>query len=212
MRLRLMAAVGILAFPLSAADFLAEGATVLHLRPAPRWEATLYTRGRYNFERQRWADLSVSPGVSYRIHPAVSLKGAFYFTSYEFFPGKRTMIYRPFAAVEPEVRMAALTLAARTRVERFFIAGGLPDFNRFRQRFRVSGHGAWAPYAFVEVYFTAHGFTRTRYAAGVVHRLYGAHEIEFSYYYERSRFTGQGLRHIVRTVVHLHFGGPQEGD
>ncbi len=212
MRLRLMAAVGILAYPLSAADFLAEPATVFHFRPARRWRASLYTRGRYNADRGRWADLSLTPGVQYRLHPAVSLQGAFFFTSFQFAPGKRTVIYRPFVAVEPEFRLGGATLGARTRLERFFITGGLPDYNRYRQRLRVSGHGVWAPFAFAELFFTAHGFTRTRYAAGIVHKLHRRHEIEFSYYYERSRFTGQALRHILRTVVHLHFGGPQEGD
>lgn len=212
MRLRLLAAMGILACPLGAADFLAEPATILHFRLAPRWSASLYTRGRYNFDRDRWADASVSPGVRYRIHRSVSLLGAFFITSYQFVPGRRTMIYRPFAAVEPEFRLGGATLAARTRVERFFITGRLPDYNRYRQRLRVSGRGPWNPFAFAELFFTAHGFTRTRYAAGIVHKLHRRHEIEFSYYYERSRFTGQALRHIFRTVVHLHFGGPQEGE
>ena len=212
MRLCLVPVVGLLALPLSGADLFTEAATVLHYRLNRRWEASVYGRGRLNAERGRWTDLSAAPRITCQIHPAVSVNGGMFFTSFKFGPADQTMIYRPYAAVEPELRLHPVSLKARSRIERFFITRGLPDFTRFRQRFGLAAHVPWSPYGSFEMFFTADGFTRTRYAAGVFHRLYRRHEIEFSYYYERSRFTGQGLRHILRTVVHLHFGGPQEGD
>ncbi len=212
MRLCLLPVVGLLASSLNGADLFTEAATVLHFRLNRRWEASVYGRGRLNAGRRRWTDASAAPRITYQIHPAVSVNGGMFFTSFQFGPAGRTMIYRPYAAVEPALRLRPLSFTARSRIERFFITRGLPDYSRFRQRFGLAGHAPWAPYASFEMFFTAEGFTRTRYAAGVSHRLYRRHEIEFSYFYEKARFTGPDLRHIVRAVVHLHFGAQQESD
>jgi len=191
----------------SAAGLHAEAGMTGAVGLSRNWDTMLYARGRVVAKNNDWYDVSLVPIFIYKPSPAVEFTGGSYFTSFDYGGGSGTAVYRPFVAVAPRLNRAKFGLSARSRFERFFITEGFRDFNRFRQRVRIQGSGDWGPHASVEFFFTAEGYTSSRYSAGIVRKLRGRHSVEVAYFYESSKLVDGGLRHMIQTIFHFNFKG-----
>ena len=98
-------------------------------------------------------------------------------------------------------------LASRTLVERFVAASG-PDFNRYRQRLRLSLDRTVGPYLSSEWFFDANGYLSARHGGGVRWKWVSWSWLEAGYLYDdRSPKLGP-KRHMI--VTQMFFGKPTE--
>jgi hypothetical protein len=197
----------------AAADLHAEAAMTVGGEFSKKLTGIIYGRGRVDTSNGDWYDMSVAPFLVYEARPNLTITGGSYLTRIESDAGGKTSLVRPFVTIEPGVTRGRLSLWTRSRVERLFFGDGLDDFNRFRQRLLLEGDGGrWTPQAYFELYFTAEGHTRTRYGGGVERSINSRHSFEVSYFYEHEGFGGLGLRHMIRTILHIRSAGVNESD
>jgi hypothetical protein len=171
-----------------------------------KWDIVIHNRARVRARQNDWYDFSSIPIVRYQAPHEVQLSGGAFFSRYEYMDGWKN-VCRPIVAFEPSWGLPkGLTLASRTAYERFMIYGGT-DYNRYRQRLRLSWAGGWALYGGAEAFFTDHGYAITRYGGGVKRNLGKRDSIEFYYWYETRRLNGPGVRHMFATTFTVNFQG-----
>jgi hypothetical protein len=195
----------LLAASAEAAELHADGAVDTRIGLSSKWDVVLHNRARVRAKQNDWYDVSLIPIFRYQTRENLQLYGGAFFTWYEFPSGRRNVV-RPMAGVEPSIRRGSVTLASRTGFERFLDIDG-PDYNRYRQRFRVARRGSWTPYASIELFFTHDGLGTTRYGAGARRDIGRRNGIEFFYWYEARDFAGRGVRHVLSTTLHFNFKG-----
>lgn len=173
-----------------------------------KWDVVLHNRARFVTATHDWYDASVIPIFRYQVHPRVRLYGGTYVTWADFGISDWVRVTRPYAGVEPTVfQSERVSVTSRTGYDRIIASEGHPDFNRYRQRFRIRGHGKWSPYANVEFLFRNDGLSSTRYAIGFRRNLSRHNGLEIGYWYQRNDLTGPGIRHVIKTTFHLNFKG-----
>lgn len=207
MGLRLVAGLFLLVPPLAAAELHADGAVDTRIGLGTRWDVIVHNRARVVAKTGDWYDVSLIPILRYQVHPRVTVFGGSFFTWCDFPNTGWRRVDRPFIGVEPAIfKGERFMLTSRTGYERFMVHDG-PDYNRCRQRVRITGNGKWSPYASIEFFFTNQGFATTRYGTGVRRDL-GRHDgIEFFYWYETGKITEGGIRHMISVTFHLRFKG-----
>lgn len=194
------------AISVQAAELQAEGAVDTRIGLSRRWDVVLHNRARMLATEGDWFDVSLIPIFRYRAHRKVTVLAGHFFTWYDFGESGWSNVYRPFGGAEFTQRYKRINLASRTLVERFFVTGGR-DRNRYRQRFRLTANGSWAPYGSVEFFFDNNGFLTTRYGTGIRKNLSERDGIEFGYWYEAGKLADRGIRHMVVATFHLNFKG-----
>ncbi len=197
----------LLAGPLQSAELHNDVAFDTRIGLSRKWDVVLHNRARVVTARNEWYDISAVPTFRYQAHPRAQLFGGAFVTRTDFADGAAPVV-RPFAGVEPVLIEAdSLTVSSRTGYERFIAFERHPDFNRYRQRFRIRGDSKWTPYANVEFFFLNDGLDTTRYGVGFRRDLSERNGIEIGYWYEASDLTGRGIRHMITTTFHLNFKG-----
>ena len=191
------------------AELQADAAVDLRVFLSRNWDLLIHNRARVQAAESHWYDVSVIPILRYKARPNLQLYGGAFLTRYDFPAAGWRTVYRPVVGVEPSLRCGRVTLASRTGYERFLVTRGT-DFNRYRERIRVSGSGPWAPYASVEAFFTSHGWATTRYGAGLHHDIDKHCGIEFFYWYEAREFAGAGTRHMLSTTLYFNLRTPDK--
>lgn len=89
--------------------------------------------------------------------------------------------------------------------ERHFAIRGVPDFNRYKQRFEIERlRRGPAPFLYEEMTFRREGFVRTRTLAGLRWRFPSGARFEIGYQFESLRVGGAWRpRHAIRTTLNL---------
>ena len=189
-----------------AAEIQADGAIDTRIGLARKWDVLVHNRSRVRAKQNDWYDISIIPLFRFQATDTVQLIAGAFLSRLEYPDGWKN-VGRPFLAVEPRlIRKERFAVSSRSAYERFFIFRGA-DYNRYRQRFRVTRDGLWAPYASAEGFYTNHGWATTRYGAGLKRNLGKRDSIEFGYWYETKRFIGPGARHMFLTTFTVNFQG-----
>lgn len=190
------------------AEVHAEAAFDTRIGLSRRSDIVLHNRARVRASSGNWYDVSLIPIYRYKVNNNLMLFGGSFFTWIR--PANseasRALVVRPFGGVEPSLHWERWSLAARSGYERFLAIDG-PDYNRYRQRFRIIRRNGWTPYGNIELFWLNSGHSTTRYGAGF-RRDFGKRDgIEFTYWYETRIFTGGGIRHVFAVTFHLNFKG-----
>ena len=197
---------------LAAGALRAEEVWTLHgfdygLIRTQRIEVDLHTRFRTNehmtnFQQGR-SGAVVRWNASRRFTPIVG----YYYGQQEDGRDEWTNFHRVFGGGEALVYGSKrMRLTSRTLVERF-IAPEF-DFNRYRQRFRLSADRKIGPYLSSEWFFDAKGYLSARHGGGVRWKWSSWSWVEVGYLYDdRSPRLGPE-RHMI--VTQVFFGWPVE--
>ena len=195
-----------IALPLVAAEFHAEPSIALRYVFSGKWDLVVQSRARVVAKDNHWYDVAVYPTVRYQAHPRVRVLGGSYVGWVHFLEADHWRVYRLFGGVEPTVYDGEkVQLISRTVYERFLIEGPLPDFNRYRQRFRLRWVNSWSPYISAEVFFRDKGVTKSRYGVGVRRAFVRKTSIDIAYWYEARKFSGAGIRHMLSLTWNVNF-------
>lgn len=145
--------------------------------------------------------------VRWNAHRRITPLGGYCFGQQEDEVDEQSRFHRLFGGAEvPAFGGKTARLASRTLVEGFVAAPG-QDFNRYRQRLRLSGGGKIGPYLSTEWFFDAKGYLSARHGGAVRWRCGRSAWIEMGYLYDdRSPKLGPE-RHML--VTQLFFGRPR---
>lgn len=190
----------------AAAELQSDGAVDFRIGLSRRWDVLVHNRARVRSTSNDWYDVSIIPIFRYQWRPKVQLAAGAFISWFEYPNNDWQRHFRPIVAIEPTVLRKPVTLALRTQYERFMITER-PDYNRYRQRFRVSRGRQWSPYASIEFFFTDHGYATTRYGTGLRRNINKRDSVEFGYWYETRRLNDYGIRHMFYTTFIFNFQG-----
>ena len=192
--------------PLAGAEFHAEPSIALRYVFSNKWDIVVGGRARVVAGDNYWYDLSVYPFLRYQAHPRVRIYGGGFVTWVDVLDRRRSRLYRVSGGVEPTLYDGErVQLISRTGYERFFLPGLLPDFNRYRQRFRLRWVNRWSPYISAEVFFRNSGVSKSRYGVGARHRFVRRTSIDIAYWYEAVDLAGAGIRHMLALTWNVNF-------
>lgn len=153
-------------------------------RLGPVFQVQLHRRftviGGYYLSRQQRSDPDLNPG------------GA---------GGGWSTTHRLFGGGELRLLDRAGRWDTRGLYERF--VRDLPDFFRYRQRFRWTYPAARGPYAGAEVFWDAAGWRSTRWSAGWRWNLGSRAGLDTGYFYEPRRLEFGAARHMWLLTLHL---------
>lgn len=189
-----------------AEELQTDGAMDFRVGLAQRWDVLVHNRARVRATQNDWYDVSLIPIFRYQWRPHVQLAAGAFFSWFEYPNNDWQRHVRPILAIEPSFARRHFDVTTRTQYERFMITQR-GDYNRYRQRFRLSTGRHWAPYGSVEVFFTNEGYATTRYGAGLRRNLGRRDAIEFGYWYETQKLCDYGIRHMFYTTFTINFQG-----
>jgi hypothetical protein len=198
---------------LGAGALLAEEVWTLHgfdygLIRTKRIEVDLHTRFRTNEHMTNLQQGRSGAVLRWNGHRRLTPIVGYYFGQQEDGRDEWTMFHRIFGGGEALAYSGKrMRLTSRTLVERF-IAPSAADFNRYRQRWRLSVDRKVGPYLSSEWFFDAKGYLSARYGGGVRWKWSSWSWLEAGYLYDdRSPKLGPE-RHMI--VTQLFFGRPKE--
>jgi hypothetical protein len=173
-----------------------------------RFEVDLHTRFRTN---EHMTNLEQGrSGVVLRGNASQRFTaiGGYYFGQQEDGRDEWTRFHRIFGGGEALVyRRERIRLTSRTLVERFMAAPDI-EFNRYRQRFRLSASGKVSPYVSSEWFFDAKGYLSARHGGGIRWKWSSWSWAEAGYLYDdRSSALGP-KRHMI--VTQMFFARPKD--
>lgn len=204
--LRLLAFVLLLARSGLPAELQSDGAIDVRVGLRQRWDVLVRNRARVRSASNDWYDVSIVPIFRYQWRPNIQLAAGAFFSWFEYPNNDWQRVFRPLVAIEPTLFRKPVTLALRTQYERYLITERA-DFNRYRQRFRVSRGRVWSPYGSIEFFFTNRGYATTRYGAGLRRNIQKRDSVEFGYWYESRKLLDHGIRHMVSMTFTFNFQG-----
>lgn len=197
----------------AAAALCAEEVWTLHgfdfgLIRTKRIEVDLHTRFRTNEHMTNFQQGRSGAVVRWNAVRRFTAIGGYYFGQQEDGLDEWARFHRLFGGGEALVyRNERVRLTSRTLVERF-VAAPVADFNRYRQRMRLSVDGKVGPYLSSEWFFDAEGYLSARHGGGVRWKWASWSWVEFGYLYDdRSPRLGP-LRHMI--VTQMFFGRPKK--
>jgi hypothetical protein len=205
LRLIFVAIVFLLSLP--AAELETQHAAEVTSSLGGNWSGTLHFRMRTQPDRAGLYQARLGPIVQYKLTERTNLLAGYYFTNVQ--PGANaswSTVHRVFGGGERQWhRTGRWIFDTRSVFERYYSKAD-PEFNRFRQRFRIQGTRPWAPYTAYEFFLDAEGRRGARYIAGVVAPAGAGVRMDFGYFYESRRIAQGGDRHMIMTVI--YFRGP----
>ncbi len=196
---------------LAAGSLHAEEVWTLHgfdygLIRSRRIEVDLHTRFRTNQHMTNFQQGRSGAVLRWNAHRRLTAIGGYYFGKQEDSLDELTNFHRVFGGGEALVYGGErMRLTSRTVVERFIAAPG-EDFNRYRQRLRLSVDGRVGPYVTSEWFFDAKGYLSARHGGGVRWNWRSWSWVEAGYLYDdRSSRLGPE-RHML--VMQMYFVRP----
>ncbi len=171
-------------------------------------EVDLHTRFRTNQHLTNFQQGRSGAVLRWNAQRRFTAIGGYYFGQQEDGRDEWTNFHRVFGGGEALVhRGERMRLTSRTLVERFIAAPGI-DFNRYRQRVRLSVDGKVGPYLSSEWFFDAQGYLSARHGGGIRWKWSSWSWLEAGYLYDdRSSRLGP-KRHMI--VTQMFFGRPKE--
>ena len=171
-------------------------------------EVDLHTRFRTNQHLTNFQQGRSGAVLRWNAQRRFTAIGGYYFGQQEDGRDEWTNFHRVFGGGEALVhRGGRMRLTSRTLVERFIAAPGI-DFNRYRQRVRLSVDGKVGPYLSSEWFFDSQGYLSARHGGGIRWKWSSWSWLEAGYLYDdRSSRLGP-KRHMI--VTQMFFGRPKE--
>jgi hypothetical protein len=168
----LRCALGIALLLLAVVTLRAEEVWTLHgfdygLIRTKRIEVDLHTRFRTNEHMTNFQQGRSGAILRWNVYRRFTPIGGYYFGQQEDVRDEWIMFHRIFGGGEALAYSGKRTrLTSRTLVERF-ITPSAADFNRYRQRWRLSVDRKVGPYLSSEWFFDAKGYLSARHGGGV---------------------------------------------
>ena len=169
-----------------------------------RLEVDLHTRFRTSQHMTNFQQGRSGAVVRWSAHRRFTPVGGYYFGQQEDGLDEWTNFHRIFGGGEaPLYANKRVRLASRTLVERF-IAPPNTQFNRYRQRLRLSGNGKVAPYLSSEWFFDAKGYLSGRHGGGIRWKSSSWSWVELGYLYDDRSIRLGPPRHMI--ITQMYFG------
>lgn len=195
---------------LRGGDHEAQQALDITLAGRGKLGAILHSRFREGQARLGFYQFRLGPVFQARLHPRFAALGGYYFSRQQrsdpdLNPGGEgagwSTTHRVFGGGEWLVLDRGGRWETRGVYERFL--RDLPDFFRYRQRFRWTYPAARGPYAGAEVFWDAAGWRSTRWSAGWRWTLGSRAGLDAGYFWEPRRGEFGPARHMWLVTVHL---------
>jgi hypothetical protein len=137
--------------------------------------------------------------AKFGLRPNVTLIAGYYYGKEEDSAEEWRNFHRVFTGVEvPLYRGSRLRVDTRGVVEHF-VPVDLPQFSRYRHRFRVRSERRIGPYVGGEWFFIAQGYLSSRYTFGVRWKCAELVAVEVGYLYDARRASIGEPRHVIVT-------------